>query len=412
MNGAMNGAFLEQLLDNYRVGEVVTLPGGLYEIDAPLTIASKPGLIVDARPATFRFANPTPSRWLTFSGCHGLRWMGGDFYGACTLKRVIDLCVKTNAAKTEPTSADFTTCVTFNDCDKAIVDDPRFQAFDRSIEVHKSDNFSLDRGEFIGIYDGKLSKFTADGKLDVVNKDTLRSIYNVNVRNSHFFDWQRGISRFAGGALVAGAGDDGGQSKHLNVERLQAWDSGDNGVYGSSTFYATVKACRFFNSKGGHAAKLRGDGCRITESYAIDALKGFMVEGVGKTPDAQGAAAHGQEISGNYIERATDGAIQIDQTTEGGLYPRHVRVCGNHIFDSGTEQHFTGKPIGPPIELEGGAGYLVEGNIVSGYAHECFLFIQKPSAGTYVAPNNVTGKKARVLIGSGTVDVAPFGQAF
>ena len=405
-----NGSFIKGLIEGAADNSTVEVPWGEFQITEPLTIQGAAGITLDLRRSTLRFPKG-PQRWITFANCPGLTLLGGEFIGSDTQQRVVDLCTASNAAGKEPTSADFTTCLTFEGCEDVRFDNPFFQGFDRAIEVHKSNEFKLREGKFIGHYDGKLSKWK-DGALDPINKDVLRCTYQVNVRNSHYFSWIDGQARSAGGAVVAGSGNDGGASKFFRIEKLRGWTLGDNGVYGSATPYSSVERCQFWDCKGGHSAKLRGNGCVITRNESFNGYMGFMVEGVGKTADELGAAAYGQEISFNLIENASDGAIQVDQTAEGNLFPRHLQVIGNRAFKCGTAQVYKGKPIRPPFCLDGGHGYLVSKNIVVGYTHDCFLYLGSPSAGTFVAADNVLDKKQKILVGTGTVDVAPLGQAF
>ena len=406
----MNANWLPDFLRSH-LTDTIILPEATLSITEPLLLDSLAGKTIDARRTTFMFPDGAPQRWLTFSGCDGLTWRGGDFRGACKFARVQELCKATNAAGKEPQASDFTHALCFNECASVTLDDPHFQGFDRALDLHRSPDFRLLRGNFVGIYDGRLSKFTPDGKLDVVAKDVLRSLYSVNVRNCARFTWTDGISRL-GGAVVAGSGDQGGSSRFMRIERLQSYQTGDQAIYGSSTPYATVQDCELHDNIGGHGIKLRGDGCKIIGNQVFDSLYGIGVEGVGKTPDVLGAAAFGQTISFNYLLNCTDNAIAVDQTASGNLYPRHLIVSHNQIHDCATQQHYAGKPINPPIYLEGGHGYLVDHNVVAGYAHEAFLFLGAPSGNSRIGFANVTSKRPRILIGAGVVDLTPFGQAF
>ena len=402
----MNPKLLIDLLSSRRIGSTIELPAGDFEFTEPVTIDDCPGIIVDARQS--RFITPGgQQRWLSISHCDGMRWRGGQFLGKDTQQRVLDLCKATNAAGTEPVSTDFGYGLSISESHDFVLECPAMKGFDRCLDVHKCNHFTLDRGAFEGVYDGKLSKWE-NGVFQPVVKDMARSIYAVNVRNCHWFEWTGGMAKLAGGALVAGSGDDGGSSKYLRVEKLKCWDSADNGLYGSSTPYARVTDCRFYNFHNGHAAKLRGNGCAITFCEGFDGHAGYLLEGVGKTADQWGAASYGGAIHGNLIERARDAAIQIDETAQGDLYPRHVAITGNRCFSCGTMTSYKGRDIMPPIALGGGLGYLIDQNIVVDYAHDAFLYLQKPSNRTIIGASNVTSKAPHVQLGQGGKLSVPF----
>jgi len=406
----MKAEYIQELLAQSPSGTTVVLPEQHFEFTEPIAITGLQQVTVDARRATFMMP-AAAKRWLTIDRCDGMRWRGGRWLGADTIQRVVDLCTKTNAEKTEPTNADFGHALCINKCEEFTLENPVMRGYDRCLDVHQSHNFTLECGSFVGIYDGKMSKWI-DGVFQTIAKDVARSIYAVNVRNSHFFAWTDGSAKLAGGALVAGSGDDGGSSRYMRIERLQCWDSADNGVYGSSAPYAKVTDSRFFNFHNGHAVKLRGPGVQIRDNEAWGGYWGFAVEGIGTKPDEFGAAAYGCRVEGNLVEGARDGAMQIDQTAGGLLFPRHTTIVGNHCYSCGTGATDKRRALVPPIYLEGGYGYHIDGNVAVGYAHDAFLYLASPTGRTIIGSGNVTSKSPAVVVGKSQFQVPANGLSF
>lgn len=359
---------ISALLRESAYGQTVELPAGQYLLGEEFVPAA--GRTIDARRAMFVSMDAAQPRTLTITG-DGVTWLGGHFQGAAGIRDFhLAKCIEAEKADTKLDDDAAPMTLHFDGCVNLKAHDVRFQGVEKGLTLTKCIEPEVLRIEGTGLSRGE-KKVDAAGVLVRRWKDFFKTSYLVNIRGGSNGYVGEVKARNCGGALVMGSGDFG-MPRRWRIDYTVGKVLGDEGIYISSGENVTISNCDLQDING-FGISIRGYGHIVRGCDIWKCDGGILTEGIGKTPDAQGAATSGVRLLGNTIRASNEWGIASSDNQ--GLVTRDLVVADNYLIETAMRPTKAGQSIRAPMSFRGGNGYTIERNVVDTFKTPLWLAI-------------------------------------